>query len=563
MNQEYALSILKSGKNVFLTGSAGAGKTYVLNQYIQYLKERKVAIAITASTGIAATHMNGMTIHAWSGIGVKDVITPADLKLLGGRKYMTDKMDLVKVLIIDEISMLHKNQLDMVNTVLKFFKKNSLPFGGVQVILAGDFFQLPPIGSDMQTNKEKFAFMSEAWLEAQLNICYLTEQYRQSDNSLNQILNEMRTGKVSEKSLELLNDSSKNKPNEVATTKLYTHNIDVDRENKMELAAIQDKAKLFTASTKGNETLVQMLKKSVLTDEDLKLKIGAKVMFIKNNYDKDFMNGTLGEVIDYSEDGFPLVKIKSGKIIEAEPEEWKIEDEKGKKLAVFNQVPLRLAWAITVHKSQGMTLDAAEIDLRKTFEKGQGYVALSRLKNIESLCLLGFNETALLMDDLAIKADRRFLELSNELETKYQISELEKEFNPFIDAIGGISDLDEIKKAKFKDKIKSSKKTTYQITQDLLNEGKSLKEIAEERGLAIDSIIGHLSKIKEMDPSIDLEKFKPDAFLISDVHEVVKDLVKDKAIDPTKVQLSPIYNALKGKLSYGEIKLALLYIDLG
>jgi ATP-dependent exoDNAse (exonuclease V) alpha subunit len=538
MNQEFALAILKAGKNVFLTGSAGAGKTFVLNQYIQYLKERKVPVAITASTGIAATHMNGMTIHSWSGIGVKDSITLADLKSLGLKKYMSDKMDIVKVLIIDEISMLHKNQLDMVNQVLKFFKSNSLAFGGIQVIFAGDFFQLPPIGSDFQSNKEKFAFMSEAWLEAKLSVCYLTEQYRQSNNSLNQILNEMRSGNVTGNSLKLLENASNNKPSELISTKLYTHNYDVDRENRTQLAALYNDSKVFLASTKGNETLLQMLKKSVLTDEELKLKIGAKVMFIKNNYDKDYMNGTMGEIIDFSEDGFPMVKVKSGKLIEAEPEEWKIEDEKGKKLAVFNQVPLRLAWAITVHKSQGMTLDAAKIDLRKTFEKGQGYVALSRLKNLESLCLLGFNPIALTMDELAIKADKRFLELSNELETQFALAQLENEFNKYIESIGGITDLDEIKKAKFKDKIKSSKKTTYQLTQELIDQGKNLKEIAEERGLAVDSIIGHLVKIKETSPDINLERFKPDDFLINDVYEAFKTLVKGKVFRPQQNSIS-------------------------
>ena len=561
MNQTKALAVLKSGKNVFLTGSAGAGKTYVLNQYIQYLKDHKVPVAITASTGIAATHMNGMTIHAWSGIGVKDYLNEADLMSLSNRKYLRDKMEAVKVLIIDEISMLHKRQLDLVNKVLKFFKSNELPFGGIQVILAGDFFQLPPVGSDAEPNKEKFAFMSEAWKETQFQCCYLTEQFRQSDNQLNEILNEIRSGFVSDDSIDLLNQALINKSASSFPTKLYTHNFDVDKENRSQLAALFSETKLFTATSKGSDNLVEMLKKSVLTDEELKLKIGSKVMFIKNNYDKNYMNGTLGEVTGYSDNGFPLVKVTSGEVIEAEPEEWKIEDEKGKTLALFNQVPLRLAWAITVHKSQGMTLDAAEIDLRKTFEKGQGYVALSRLKTLESLVLLGFNETAIMVDELALRADARFRELSGMLDDNTNLEELEKQFVPFIDRSGGISDLNELKKIKAKEKFKQSKKTTYQITAELIENGLDLNQIAEERGLSVDSIIGHLVKLSETQPEISLERFRPDPFMLLEIKEAVDLLAQKGQINKQKIQLAPLYSHFKNKWSYGDIKLALLYIN--
>ena len=162
MKQEKALNILKAGKNVFLTGSAGAGKTYTLNQYIQYLKERKVPVAVTASTGIAATHMNGVTIHTWAGIGIKDSLSKKDLDAMKDRKYLREHLENAKVLIIDEISMLHAKQLDMVNQVLKYFKENDEPFGGIQVIFSGDFFQLPPVGDSGESNREKFAFMAKA-----------------------------------------------------------------------------------------------------------------------------------------------------------------------------------------------------------------------------------------------------------------------------------------------------------------------------------------------------------------------------------------------------------------
>ncbi len=436
MTQEVALSILKSGANVFLTGSAGTGKTYVLNQYIQYLKDRKVAVAITASTGIASTHIGGLTIHSWAGIGVKDTLSSKDLAKMKTRKYLKKKIGKAKVLIIDEISMLHKNQLNLVDTVLQYFNDSNEPFGDLQVVFCGDFFQLPPIGNRNEVSKDKFAFMADSWVEAGLSVCYLTKQYRQNDDKLNTILNEIRANTITQDSLNLLQSANK-ELKDVVPTKLYTHNVDVDRINNQFLEELPGKYRFFKATTKGDKSLVAVLKKTVLAGEELRLKKGAKVMFVKNNYDKGYINGTLGEVIDYDEVGIPVVKLTDGTKITVTPEKWSIDDEGGNSLASFNQIPLRLAWAITIHKSQGMTLEAAEIDLRKTFEAGQGYVALSRLKKIEKLYLLGFNSIALSVDRLALKADKRFVELSNEVEKQVDLKENELLAKDFIRSCGG------------------------------------------------------------------------------------------------------------------------------
>lgn len=148
MTQDEAMDLLKMGHNVFLTGPAGSGKTYLLNKYIEYLKEKEVSVGITASTGIAATHLNGMTIHSWSGIGIKDKLEKQDINDLKNRIYLQIRFSLVKVLIIDEISMLHGYRLDMVDQVCRAFKTGSEPFGGLQVVMCGDFFQLPPVARD-------------------------------------------------------------------------------------------------------------------------------------------------------------------------------------------------------------------------------------------------------------------------------------------------------------------------------------------------------------------------------------------------------------------------------
>ncbi|MET3731319.1 AAA family ATPase [Moheibacter stercoris] len=554
MNQSKALAILKSGRNVFLTGSAGAGKTYVLNQYIQYLKEHRVAVAVTASTGIAATHMNGQTIHSWSGIGIKDEVTLRQLSNMKEKKYFRDKMDAVKVLVIDEISMLHRNQLDLVNRVLKFFKGNELAFGGIQVVFSGDFFQLPPIGNEEETSRQKFAFMSDAWLEAEPAICYLTEQHRQSENDLNDILNEIRNGEVSQRSIDLLESRIEFHPDEGETeTKLFTHNADVDRINQMYLEQIGSATKVFPAVVKGNEILIEMLSRSVLALEKLELKTGAQVMFVKNNYEMGYVNGTMGRVSGFNDKGNPFVKTFDNELIEAKPETWAIEDETGKALASFVQVPLRLAWAITVHKSQGMTLDKAMIDLGRAFEKGQGYVALSRLRDLQGLKLRGLNQTALEVDELAMKADKRFRELSDEWDKAYSEKSLEQEFAGFIKYSGGTMDKREIAKTKEKlaQKGKAEKESTYQTTKKLVEIKMSLDDIVEKRGLGKGTILSHLIRIAETDLEIDLEMYKPK-------DEIFKLIKKELKKNP-QIGLSQLFNALDKKVSYDDIKQGLIF----
>ena len=557
MQQDKALAILKSGKNVFLTGSAGTGKTYILNQYISYLKARKVPVAITASTGIAATHMNGMTIHSWAGIGVKEHLTPGNLVTMKTKKYLKKHLEKVKVLIIDEISMLHKNQLNLVNTVLQYFKNNQKAFGGIQIVLSGDFFQLPPIGKRGEQSKDKFSFMSEAWVDANLKVCYLTEQFRQEDSSLNNILNEIRTGKTSQKSWELLKNATENKlKGKEEPTKLFTHNYDVDTINAQHLSTLEGRTKTFKASTKGNIKLIATLKNSVLASENLELKIGAKVMFVKNNAEKGYVNGTLGKVDSFNDEGHPRVKILNGRIILVEQENWTIQDDNSRVLASFNQFPLRLAWAITIHKCQGMTLDEAEIDLSKTFERGQGYVALSRLKKLESLQLKGINEMALMVDGLAHKADIRFQELSNEIDEIFTLEELEAVAPIFIKECGGTVNTREIKKTQ--NRIKEKKQggnSTYEITLSYLKQKKSIEQIAEERGFSVGTISSHLIKIRKDHPKEDLNFYQPKKAILNKVKGLYDIQPKGKPIS-----LKAIYDGLNGKISYDDIKLSIAFL---
>ena len=405
MTQETALKILKSGKNVFITGAAGTGKTYLLDSFTTYLNDNSVNPAIVAPTGIAASHLGGQTIHSFFGIGIRENIDPEFIASLLEKKHLRTRFNKLTVLIVDEISMVSPDLFEAMDNILREFKMAFLPFGGVQVVLSGDFFQLPPISKKMSS--KKFAWQAEAWKELDFRTCYLQKKYRQDDDKLISVLDEIRSGNITEKTHKIL-DSVYNKDLDIdfKPTKLYTHNIDVDRINQRELEKIESDPYLFEHKAVGTKRNIEKIFKTSLIVEELELKKGAVVIFIKNNINKHYVNGTIGVVIGFThEDNFPIVKTPTRKIIASE-EDWKIEDN-NKILAKVTQIPLRLAWAITVHKSQGMSLDVAEIDLSKTFEVGQGYVALSRVTSIKGLKLIGLNDMALRVDSTILQIDER------------------------------------------------------------------------------------------------------------------------------------------------------------
>lgn len=570
MDQTTVLSILKAGCNVYLTGSAGTGKTYLINQYITYLRHREVPVAITASTGIAATHIGGQTIHSWSGLGIRERVSQKDFDQIAKNAQTVARLKSVQVLIIDEISMLSGTVLTAINDILKHFRKRAEPFGGVQLILSGDFFQLPPVSRDRLSNREKFAFMAPVWVEAQMRVCYLTEQYRQQENILSALLAGIRSRTISTESQKLLELKLNSGSPQTNVLHLYTHNADVDGMNAQCLAANRNPSEIFEAETKGKAKVVESLKQSVLASPTLELKLDAKVIFVRNNPDRGYHNGTLGEVCGFDpEDGWPIVRTTSGRKITCQPEEWTVTDEKDIILAAYRQVPLRLAWAITVHKSQGMTLDEAVIDLSKTFEPGQGYVALSRLKSWDGLFLRGWNNSSLDVDPLAFKADVRFQELSGENDRwigSIPEGELARRIQDFILGCGGTNDPQSIAENRKREKRyfkKEKKESTYARTLRLIEAKKTLDEIAFERDLVLGTIISHFQYLRKENPDIDLDIYRPDTKVIQKVEKVMASLkvqAEETHFDKNgDVRIGAIYSALNGKMDYETIRLARLF----
>ncbi len=601
MLQTEALEILKTGSNIFLTGVPGAGKSFVINQYVKWLEDKGIYPSITASTGIAATHIGGKTIHSFVGIGVVDYLDQQVIDIILQKENLYKKLLNTQVLIIDEISMLDSKVLDKVDSILRAVKKSEKPFGGIQIIFVGDFFQLPPVTKKGEEAKY-FAFQSRAWKDAKPLVCYLEEQYRQTDETFTKLLMAIRENNVDEYHIEILEDvkkktfekfglelpkqkneeeyfeeeisydnnlvykkeNSDERSDSIDILELHSHNKNVDEINNSKLKKIFGKEFFYEMLTQGRTNLVENLKKSCLSPEILKLKIGAKVIFTKNSLDGKYVNGTLGIVKDLDKETI-IVETKDGKLIDVKREEWQYEDG-GKVKAKISQYPLRLAWAITVHKSQGMSLDEAVVSLGETFEYGQGYVALSRLKSLEGLYLKSYNPKSLQVNPAISEFDEKIRKYSKFIQQKFKNSQKEdknkikKLQENFILKCGG-----SVEGGVFK-KEKENKKPTVEITFDLIKTGKNLQEIMEERNLKFESAMKHVEELFKLTKitKLDLEKLAPENIKIFNIpNELKKSFRKFKRFkdEEGKIKLAPVFKDLQEKYSFEELRWYRLLID--
>jgi ATP-dependent DNA helicase PIF1 len=547
MNQDQAFDIMTMGYNVFLTGEAGSGKTYLVNRYMEYCREHSIMTAITASTGIAATHISGVTIHSWSGMGIRDTLTDEDIEVIRSREYLMKRFAKTQVLVIDEVSLLSGTFLASLDRLLRLARVTDLPFWGMQVILVGDFFQLPPVVRGMSTSP--FAFESEAWKGFKLAVCYLTTQYRQWDDPLRIILADIRRGVITTETLDLL--KSRHLPIETEDhTELFTKNLSVDAYNTDRLNAIHDDTFIFEMESHGATWLTDALKKGCLAPETLVLKKWARVMFVKNNFEAGYANGSIGHVTGKFE-WLPIVELLDGTRIIADWVDWSIE-EGGKIKASISQIPLRLAWAITVHKSQGMTLDTAVMDLSDAFVLGQGYVALSRVRTLAGLILRGLNDRALQVDPRVIDYDeilRATATRTIERLDTLSVSEKSDRQKSAILRFGG--SLETVKP--HESKKNWPKWSTLDETYVLLVQKYTLAEIAERRELKVSTVMTHVEDLIKEWRELNLDHLKPD-----DTDRL--NLILSTFDELQTESLSRVRESLGEGFNYDEIRIARLFL---
>ena len=397
--QQAVIKSLEDGKNILVTGGAGTGKSFILN----FIKKKYsgIGLEVTASTGIASVNIGGSTIYSWAGIGLGNLPAQQIIENLFSARSSKARYRIkkTKILAIDEISMISANLLELLDIVFKTVRNSSLPMGGMQILFFGDFLQLPPVNKGGE--EVSFCFSSSVWKELNLSNIILKQIFRQQDMKFIKILNNLRVGKIDDEDKEVLKSRIKGdeKNNDaIKPTILTTHNHKAESINNEEMSKIKLPKQLYQAIYEGVVDKIEHLKKNCLAQDNLLLKINAQVMMIKNTYQKDgIINGSLGVVRDFSvKKNYPIVEFINGNLLTISPEEWLIErfDELKQEMIIeakMLQIPLVPSWAITIHKSQGLTLDKIYCDLSDIFTAGQAYVALSRARNIENVFIKGIN----------------------------------------------------------------------------------------------------------------------------------------------------------------------------
>ena len=416
--QQEAYEAIRQGKSIFITGPGGTGKSYLLKHIYETIPEvTGKHVAITAMTGCAALLIGrfAKTLHSWAGIGLgrdpakalaQKIKKSGEISRKNKAWYRWLNTD---ILIIDEVSMLTPELLEKLDVIARLLRKNDTPMGGLQIVFVGDFYQLPPVNKETDKPTE-FVFESPLWKEIVQQTIPLTQIIRQDDPIFQKILLEVREGKVTPETLQILENRKDNswRNLEIRPSLLYARRAIVDNINNLNLKALTGERRIYKAET----VFVPIARTRGLTDSspevkiatekmdrdgvympELTLAVGAQVMLLTNlNHDAGLVNGSRGVLRHFDGDGLPVVQFQSGILIPVGYSTWESEEIEG---LSRKQIPLRLAYAITIHKAQGATLDSALIDIgTNTFEYGQAYVALSRVKNLQSLYVWDVEPTA-------------------------------------------------------------------------------------------------------------------------------------------------------------------------
>ena len=388
--QQKALDLLNKSENVFLTGVAGSGKSFLLSHFLK--DKNSKTHPVVASTGAAAVLVKGVTFHSYFGLGIMEGGPEKTIQraLKDGR--LKKRINNVDTIIIDEISMIPGVALEIAENICREIRKSEVPWGGIRIIAVGDFGQLPPVS--IGSRIKDWAFQNHTWEKTNFQVAYLKTIMRTQDEKFLRVLNFVRNGKVNFEVNEFLNSRIRKPTDNFTGTILFSHRASVEDYNIKQLQNLPGDLLTFKTAYSGAEKAQEAMKKAAPVPEVLQLKIGALVMIRRNDPQGAYVNGSLATVLSAKE-GELRVELLNGNRVTLEPETFSYMNAESEVVAAAENFPVNLAWATTIHKSQGVTLDAATIDLSRIFEAGQAYVALSRVKNADALYLSGWNPSAI------------------------------------------------------------------------------------------------------------------------------------------------------------------------
>ena len=530
--QTKAFHLLETNKNIFLTGAAGTGKSFLLRCFLQ--NKPLKSHPILASTGTAALLVDGRTFHSFFGLGILEGGREATVSRVLNIGTSLNRIRTAECIVIDEISMLSGETLATAEEIARLARENDDPWGGLRIIAVGDFAQLPPV---QQGNTEKdWGFMHPVWTYTGFQPIYLQTPVRTTEPRLLSVLNDVREGNVTGQVASFLEDRRHPEGLAFEGTRLYPRRASADAYNRKRLATLPSEQREFPTTYVGNARGIEQLKKQCPVPEFLQLKVDALVMLRKNDtsFPYKYVNGTLGTVVSMTSSHL-ILRLFNDKTVDIEPEEFTLLDGNGKKRASACNFPVMLAWATTIHKAQGASIDRLMVNISGLWESGHAYVALSRAKSEEGLHVEHWEESSIFMDPHVQRLYEEVLSewstLSETLPDTLPSFELKKGGRPKAEA----------------------KVPNYKQTEELLKKKLSLTEIADVLGWKEGTIIGHIEKLIRDEFDVpDFEHLRPDM----DEFDAIQTAFEDHGTE----FLGTVYAKLRGEYSYEQLRLVRLFM---
>jgi len=396
-DQLEAFHLLLSGENVFLTGAAGSGKSFLIKKFLKEFSKNE--FPVLASTGAAAVLVGGRTFHSFFGLGIMEGGPEKVFEKAKKDKRLKKRISAVEGIVIDEVSMISGDVLDIADRIARWARENEHPFGGLRVIAVGDFAQLPPIN---KIGPRSWGFKHPIWERAQFQKAFLTTNHRTQDEEFLRVLGDIREGKVTERVYEFLNQKIRTHDESDSGIRLFPFRNQSDQFNLRQLDKIEAEGHVFPTLYWGDENKIEKMKTTFPVPVELVLKVGAEVIFTQNDPQKRWINGTQGVVRQIENDEITVEK-RRGREVTVEKVSFDLLNAEGDVIMSASQFPLNLGYATTIHKSQGATLDKIWCDLSQLWEPGQAYVALSRLRDSKGLNLIKWTPNSIKADPEVIR----------------------------------------------------------------------------------------------------------------------------------------------------------------